>query len=496
MSPDRQQNDAAAELSRQLGEVAHQLMQAVDGDCVGTIDVTSVDPPFQLLQTQAYRLIDVTRQALAALQHRNAELESARREVAHHTATARAALAQAEAGNRAKSEFLANMSHEIRTPMTAILGYANLLLEEDDVDAAPPHRVHAFRMIQDNGQHLLQIINDLLDLSKIESGTLGVETRPCSVTEIIADVLAQLDHRAQGKNIALRVEYESEVPVSLRTDPTRLRQILVQLMGNALKFTDAGSVRIVVRLVRDAQARLEFDVVDTGIGMTATQQHRLFQLFSQVDTSTTRRFGGAGLGLIISKRLAQMLGGDVMLVSSEPGVGTRFRLSLATGDLSGVASIAPTPGPTRQVASIAASLTIASDALAGCRILVAEDGLDNQRLIAHLLKKAGAVVTVCDNGQLALDAALAARAAGEPFHVLLMDMQMPVLDGYGAVAQLRAQDYAGAIIALTAHAASGELERCLAAGCDDYDTKPIDRPRLIGKIAAAYRAAPAALSNC
>lgn len=389
-----------------------------------------------------------------------------------------------EQASRAKSEFLANMSHEIRTPMTAILGYADLLFEDGDLQRVPERRLKALQTIQRNGRHLLGIINDILDLSKIESGKFTIESISCSPVSILEEVLSLMGIRASSKSIVLTVEYETPIPDRIQSDPTRLRQILLNLTSNALKFTETGSVRIVVRGIPGDPPQLEFDVVDTGIGMTPEQQDRLFQPFSQADSSTMRQFGGTGLGLTISRRMAKMLEGDVEIVESRPGHGSRFRLWLPVGTIEGA----------RMIRSHSISDLVEwkghrpaerneEDRLDGLRILFAEDGPDNQRLISFILKKAGADVTLVENGQLAVEAALASVEAGEPYPVILMDMQMPVLDGYGAAKLLRTKGYNGPIIALTAHTMAGDREKCQAAGCDDYAQKPIDRRALITQIA-------------
>ncbi len=402
----------------------------------------------------------------------------------------------ADLANLAKSEFLANMSHEIRTPMTAILGYADLLLDDGDLTQAPERQIDAIRTIQRNGDHLLGIINDILDLSKIEAGKLTVESMAYAPATIVAEVLSLMRIRSQAKGIALEVAYETQLPAKIHTDPTRLRQILVNLTGNAIKFTEVGSVRLLVRFVAGAAPRLEFDVIDTGLGMTPEQRDRLFRPFSQADASTTRMFGGTGLGLTISKRLAEMLGGDVSIVESAPGVGTRFRLTIVTGALDGVPMVVPgRQDGAEDSRPLAAKPEMPAHSLAGWRILLAEDGPDNQRLISFVLTKAGAEVEVVANGRLAVAAALQAVEDGQPFHVILMDMQMPVLDGYGAAALLRAKGYRGPIIALTAHAMAGERDKCLAAGCDDYATKPIERAKLIAIIALHHLAGPRILTT-
>ena len=422
----------------------------------------------------------------------------------------------AEAANVAKSEFLANMSHEIRTPMTAVAGFAELMA--DETFCCIPGREHAecdiqrrnkehLEAIRTNGRHLLTVINDILDLSKIEAGKLNVEQMRCDPIALIAEVESLMHVSASTKGVTFQVECASQLPETIETDPTRLRQILFNLVGNAIKFTERGKVQLVVRLVEGPSDRatekasedrsvyhsppldpsipqtlgpfLQFDVIDTGIGLSAEHLARLFRPFDQADGSTTRRFGGTGLGLAISQRLAQKLGGRI-LVESILGRGSTFRVTIATGSLEGVTMIADprfTAAPMSQ-APRAARPPPPLD----CRILLAEDGPDNQRLIMFVLKKAGAEVAVAENGRIAVGMALAARAAGQPFDVILMDMQMPVMDGYEATRRLREAGHSGAIIALTAHAMDSDRQKCRASGCDDFAPKPIDRARLIEQI--------------
>jgi CheY-like chemotaxis protein len=285
--------------------------------------------------------------------------------------------------------------------------------------------------------------------------------------------------RADAKGLALTLDYRGAMPIAIRTDPIRLRQILVNLIGNAIKFTEVGGVRVVVSMepACNNERMLRVDVIDTGIGISEKGAAALFQPFSQVDMSTHRRFGGTGLGLTISKRLAKMLGGDIT-VASVLGKGSTFSLTVAAGSLEEVAQIVP------------AVKAFASDESAprilprlDGRILLAEDGPDNQRLIVHILRKAGAEVTVADNGQSAVDLALAAAADEDAFDVILMDIQMPIIDGYEATHRLRNAGYARPIIALTAHAMKQDQQNCMNAGCDDYLTKPIDRAALLNLVA-------------
>ncbi len=411
------------------------------------------------------------------------ELES---EVRRRSAALREAMERAEAANRAKSEFLANMSHEIRTPMTAILGYSENLL---DPNLTEKERADAIQVIRRNGQHLLEIINDILDLSKIEAGRLEPEIIECSPGQLVADVYTLMRVRAEEKKLTWQAEFDGPIPEKIRSDPTRLRQILINLVGNAIKFTETGGVRLVASFQpadEDTQrpARMRFDVIDTGIGLTAEQQARLFQPFSQADTSVTRKYGGTGLGLAISQRLARALGGD-LTVRSTVGKGSTFSVTVGAGPLDGVRIIErPSLGDFLSGHEDDTAQTVRSSdkPLKGLRILLAEDGPDNQRLITFILKKAGALVCVAENGQIGLDKALAARDEKRPFDVILMDMQMPVMDGYTATSKLRAAGYEGTIIALTAHAMASDRQKCIDAGCDEFATKPIDRKKLIDLI--------------
>jgi PAS domain S-box-containing protein len=396
----------------------------------------------------------------------------------------------AESATRAKSSFLANMSHEIRTPMTVILGYAQRLLNEEGLDKAPPHRVEAFRTIERNGRHLLMIINDILDLSKIESGKLETERIVCSPMAVLADVTSMMRVHAINKKLPLNLEYAGPVPQTINTDPTRLKQILVNLVGNAIKFTDNGEVRVVVRLLRGEgeNHRLQFDIIDTGIGIAPEQLKLLFKPFTQADASTSRKFGGTGLGLAISKRLVELLGGAIS-VTSIRGAGSTFTFSVSTGPLTGIAMV---ENPSEAVCQSAERTDQVSTrpAKLNCRILIAEDTPDIQGLIKMLLEEAGANAATVDNGRDAVEAAWAAIGKGAPFDIIFMDMQMPVMDGYEATRKLRSEGYEGRIIALTAHSMRGDREKCLEAGCNDFISKPIDPDQLVEMTAMAVKSKP------
>jgi PAS domain S-box-containing protein len=430
-----------------------------------TVVPVLLDGEEMLLET----FMDITEQKRAEeeLKSYSAALEAANKDLELFSRAA-------EASSQAKSEFLANMSHEIRTPMTAILGFSEILMES----VTDSQQLDAIRTVRLNGEHLLQVINDVLDLSKIEAGKLEVECTTCSPCQVLADVVAMMEPRARAKEISLEVEYADLMPKTIRSDPTRLRQILINLTGNAVKFTKTGEVRLVSRLLgaESSSPKLQINVIDTGIGMTEEQVARLFVPFQQADTSTTRKYGGTGLGLVISRRLTQKLGGDIV-VESKPGNGTKFTVTIDTGALDDVDFIDNPTGVKKPLESNA--YPVARNSQLDCRVLLAEDGPDNQRLVTFLLEKAGAEVVQAENGLVAHDLALDAQDTRSPFDVILMDMQMPVMDGYEATRQLRNDGYAGPIVALTAHAMSTDQEKCLAAGCDAYMTKPIHREKLI-----------------
>ncbi len=378
----------------------------------------------------------------------------------------------ADRANNMKSSFLANVSHEIRTPMTAILGCADLLL---DAQTTSTERIDFTQTIRKNGEHLLGILNDILDISKIEAGRLKIEMIEVRLTEIVDEVIDLMQVRARDRAVALTVVRDGpEIERLIRTDPLRIRQILINLIGNAIKFTERGSVTVFVRANPDGDRLCaEVEVKDTGIGLSPEQIKVLFQNFEQGDSSTARRFGGTGLGLAISQRLARMLDGTIE-VQSTVGEGSSFTFAFNAPLSANFVEASPsanTPAPPLV-------------RLDHRRVLLVDDSHDNQRLVSTILRRAGAEVEVAADGRKALDA-VALSASKREFDVILLDMQMPELDGYATARELRSSGYRGRIIALTGNAAEDDRGRCLDAGCDEYSVKPIDRARLLSLCAAS-----------
>lgn len=376
---------------------------------------------------------------------------------------------QAESASQLKNSFLANMSHEIRTPMTAVLGFAEIL---HDPTLSEADRFDSIRRIEQSGRNLLRLIDDILDISKIEAGRLRIEKVVFSPLEVINEVIAMLQLQASAKKLDLCVEIKNALPAAVVSDPTRLRQILINLLGNAIKFTQKGEVilRVFSKHISESECHLVFEVRDSGIGIPIDKQCRLFQPFAQADESITRKFGGTGLGLILSKRLAEHLGGNLELMFSQPGHGSCFQFQIACGvssddgcmDVSTADSLGD-EAPERS--------------LEGVRVLIAEDIAENQLLFKIYLEGAGAVVDMAVNGEQALH-----MIERENYDIILMDVQMPVLDGLQATRTLRERGYSKPILALTAHAMSNEKELSQNSGCNDHLTKPISRYKLVESI--------------
>jgi PAS domain S-box-containing protein len=389
-----------------------------------------------------------------------------RKRLAHDLAKARR---DAENANRSKSEFLANMSHEIRTPMAAILGFAEMLLLKSPEACA---QIGCVQIIQRNSLHLLELINEILDLSKVEAGQMKVERVSSDLPELLSEIISLMRPRAAEKGLGFGVRFEGPIPHLIQSDPLRLRQILVNLLGNAVKFTESG--RIDLRITDEGSGGpnivVRVDVIDSGIGMTPEQLARLFRPFTQGDASITRKFGGTGLGLTISRQLAKLLNGDVT-ATSQPGIGSTFTLKVDGGPSAGVELLQDLTEAT--LPAMVDQRVQPTIHLRG-RVLLVEDGADNQRLLRMQLGDAGASVSSALDGRIAVDLATA-----ENFDLILMDMQMPVMDGFAATIELRRRGLTIPIIALTAYAMAEDRDKCMASGCSAYLSKPVDEETLL-----------------
>jgi PAS domain S-box-containing protein len=379
---------------------------------------------------------------------------------------------EAEKANLAKTAFLATMSHEIRTPLGAILGFSEILQRTDQT---PQERTKAIDIVKRNGEHLSHLVDEILDLSKIEVGHLEVEKLQFDLHDALDYVRDLMQFKAQEKGIELKFIFSDRLPPQIVTDPTRLRQILINLIGNAIKFTINGSVEVrvdyVPAFVEKNHSLIRFTITDTGIGIPKEQQKLLFQPFVQADSSMSRKFGGTGLGLALSRKLAQALGGDAVLVESNVDKGSTFLIEVDAGE---TAKNAVERNGVRTQEIMTAQRQPARD----LKILVADDTFDNQILIRSMLKSTGAEVVMVDDGVKALSVALS-----RDFDIILMDIQMPKMNGYEAVQKLRSGGYKKPVVALTAHARKEDRELAFRAGFDDYLTKPINRHTLHGIIA-------------
>jgi signal transduction histidine kinase/DNA-binding NarL/FixJ family response regulator len=394
--------------------------------------------------------------------------------------------AEAESANQAKSAFLANMSHEIRTPMNAILGFTELLRRGLIQDEAENKR--HLETVYSSGKHLLNLINDILDLSKVESGKFELEIVDIDPYRIIQEIVQVLGVKAREKGIKLDFRVVGEVPDTINCDPSRLRQIVTNLVGNAIKFTEKGGVEVKVRVLKSgSNVDFNIDVTDSGVGMSPDAQQRIFNPFVQADSSVTRKFGGTGLGLAISRKFARALGGDIT-VESQIGNGSRFMVRLMAELAQGVTWISGDQALKRldEVHTEQAAGWVFSPA----RILVVDDGPENRELVKLVLENCGLSVEEAENGQVGLD-----MATDDQYDVILMDVQMPVMDGFTATTAMRERGMRLPIIALTANAMKGFEKECLDAGYSDYFTKPIDIDNFIAKLAEILKAKPASNSG-
>jgi signal transduction histidine kinase/ActR/RegA family two-component response regulator len=422
----------------------------VHGKKFGTVNFSNRNPVAKPFDESDQDLVNLIGSWISVMMERQLEAEELRK-----------SKEAADAANQAKSEFLANMSHEIRTPLTAILGYSDMLRDEDQSREDMDHEIDS---IVRAGAHLQRIINDILDLSKIEAGQLVIEEIEVQPARLMHDVESIFGARARDKGLTFALKYDLPVPRKIISDPTRLKQILFNLCGNALKFTEKGGVTVSMGYLEDSK-QLRFQVNDTGIGMSEEELGRLFKPFSQADTSTTRKYGGTGLGLCIARQLAQNLGGDVS-VSSEKCQGSTFEFTVGIGNIETLKMA--TQLEDMQVEAIDETVNIVPNSVSG-HVLVVEDSPDNQDLIAKYLIKAGATVEVVDNGLMAMQKALTRH-----YDLILMDVQMPIMDGLTATRKLRDEGYTKPVVMITANSLKEDRDKCLTAGADDYLTKPVD----------------------
>lgn len=369
----------------------------------------------------------------------------------------------AEKANQLKSAFLANMSHEIRTPLNAVIGFADLLKE----NASSEEDVKEYsEIISRSGKSLVYIIDDILDLSKVEAGHLEMNIVKYSPAEVAKEVMNLLSVKAQKKKVYLNLTISEDFPQESSADPIRIKQVLMNIIGNAIKFTEQGGVSVSLEYSSNTN-ELHFVVKDTGIGIAEDHIQKLFQPFTQADNTVTRKFGGTGLGLVLSKKLAQLMSGDVEIVKSAVNQGSEFLIRLRHS-LNGVAA---KPSDIKPLGEIK------NQTLEGVHILLVEDSLDNQLLMKMFLNKKGVKLDIANNGEEGVNKALKLNP-----DLVLMDIQMPLVDGYQATRMLREKDFKKPILALTAHAMQTEQEKCLAAGCTDFLSKPIDPQELIQKL--------------
>ncbi len=467
--PDGRGNENIRKVSAVVPNVPIVVLTGLDDEDVGLEAINSGAEDYLVKGSGLeYTLIKTIRYAIARkkseanLRETRQGLEQINAKLIKATDTANKMAAEADKANVAKSQFLANMSHEIRTPMNAIIGFGEVLYEEQMSDIQQGY----VKLILDSARHLLQLINDILDFSKIETGRIKAEIVECSIPELLVNVESLMLPSAKQKNLEFMIISMPDVPQVIITDPVRLRQCLVNLVNNAIKFTEKGSVRLTVRTVtKEQKPFIEFHVADTGIGIHPDKLETIFNAFIQGDGSTTRKYGGTGLGLTITKQVVNLMDGDIR-VESQEGKGSTFTLSIP----------ADTPADKGQKKNNlqADEETEELNSHFSGKALIVEDSLTNQMLIKLLLEKLGFVATIAEDGFQAVDA-----VNGQTFDMIFMDMQMPNMNGFDATKKLRNLGIKTPIIAMTGSITREDEEKCLGIGCDDYISKPIDRGSLL-----------------
>ncbi len=416
----------------------------------------------------------LARQLNESIHREKQELEQ---QVAVATSDLLIAKEHAEHANRAKTEFLARMSHEIRTPLTAIIGYSEIALDEE---ADQNTKARSMQTVSQNSVHLLNLINDILDVSQIQTGEIKYEQIPCSINEILSEVIEMMAFKANKKHLGMHTKIAPGLPDTVVTDPTRIKQMVTNLIGNAIKFTTAGDIHIEVEarslgsasVGQGSEAKEQFEiqisVQDTGIGINKEHLESVFDSFTQERPSTKRVYGGTGLGLTISRQIARDLGGDLE-VQSQRGVGSRFTCTFLVTDAEDLQPDETSERP-KQPASI---LNLASH-----RFLLVEDGMDNRRLVQHHFRRRGLSLETVDDGYLGFEAVMYAKAHSLDYSIIFMDISMPNMDGIECTRRLREAGVTTPIVMLTAHTLQEEQDRCFIAGATAYVNKPIDFPKL------------------
>jgi signal transduction histidine kinase len=480
--PDSRGTETVQKISSMVPNVPIVVLTGLDDEEAG-LDAISGGAEDYLVKGSGleYTLIKTIRYAIARkkseanLRETKQQLEQMNAKLIKATETATKMAAEADKANTAKSQFLANMSHEIRTPMNAIIGFGEVLSEESMTDEQKGY----VKLILDSGRHLLGLINDILDFSKIEAGRIKAESVECNIAELLANVDSLMLPSAKQKNLELAIISTPDVPQIIVTDPIRLRQCLINLVSNSIKFTEKGSIKLAVQpLVKEQKHFIEFKVIDTGIGIPPEKLDTIFDAFTQGDGSTTRKYGGTGLGLTITRQVANLMGGDVT-VTSEVGKGSTFTLTVPVNVISDGNQDA------RHLQELI-NENNENDDLNGKfsgRVLVVEDSLTNQMLIKLMLEKLGFVLTIAEDGFQAIDA-----MNGQVFDMIFMDMQMPNMNGYDATKKIRNLGIKTPVIAMTGSITHEDEKKCIEVGCDEYVSKPIDRNHLI-KVISKYQTA-------